>query len=169
MSIRIDNATEVFARDNQFWEFGGYTFSKPISQTQFIWIACLALGIYVGLAVLLLILFGIAIIFTLLWAWAPALVIGIYAGKKLGDTSEKFDGMTAGKYLLAKRQWKKQARGYLDGIEYDPNAKRVYRISSMVQVSNRAYDALYELQQTEKKYKPKKKAQPRKKKGELKK
>lgn len=167
MRIEITNATDVFARDNQFWEFGGFTFSKPITQTQFIWVGGILAAAYFLFTILASVLPGMSFIISLLWTWAPALVLAYPLGKKLGDTSEKFDGMTAGKYLLAKRRWKNQARGYLDCVEYDPNAKRIYRIASAIQVSNRADDALAELKKTEEAYtkKPfigKKKGTPKK-------
>jgi hypothetical protein len=70
-----------------------------------------------------------------------AIIVSWLIAKYFGTPKDVFDGLNLHQHIIARHKWKRQARGYLDGYEYNPNQMRLYRIDAMIQVSRRDEEA----------------------------
>lgn len=139
--IVIHNATEVFRREPHFYEFLGFSFWKPIPKTPALYAMILLFPLWFLYAALGALLTH----FNMLICALPGFLFGIITAwliaKYFGTPKEVFDGLNLHQHIIARYKWKRQARGYLDGYEYNPNQKRIYRIDAMIQISRRAEEA----------------------------
>lgn len=160
--IQITNATEIFAREPKIWSLGKIPLPKPISSYAFYWAVGFLAPVWLLFTLLEMLLwvpdFGAGLIITAI----PAAIASWYLGKTFGEQSERFDGLTLQGYLVQRRHWKNQSRGWLDGSEYDPNMNQTFRIDAPVQVLYLTEEEL-EQQNTTKKTKTTK--TPKNKKG----
>lgn len=139
--IVIHNATEVFRREPHFYEFLGFAFWKPIPKTPALYAMILLFPLWFLYAALGALLTHLNILICALPGFILGIITAWLIAKYFGTPKEIFDGLNLHQHIIARHKWKRQARGYLDGYEYNPNLKRIYRIDAMIQVSRRAEEA----------------------------
>ena len=139
--IVVHNATDVFRREPHFYEFLGIAFWKPIPKTPALYTMILLFPFWFLFAALGALLTPFNMLMCALPGFVLAIIVSWLIAKYFGTPKEVFDGLNLHQHIIARHKWKRQARGYLDGYEYNPNQMRLYRLDAMIQVSRRDEEA----------------------------